>query len=237
MKTPPPILRVLDEKKQIVGTQRSRKHNLQHPYAPKFATFHGKNGQKWPFFGQNLSLLASDKQLKTNPYFKGAGCEKESCSHTQITKTQLQHAYAPKFAIFHEKTAKNGRFWSTIEFFGLRQAVEDPPPIFRVLDAKKQVVGIHRSRTHTLQHAYAPKCAIFHEENGQKWAFFGHILRFFGLRQAVEDHPPYFQGAGCEKAGCRHTQITKKICSMRMHEKVPFFMKKTAKNGRFLVKN
>ena len=38
----PPILRVLDAKKQIVGTHRSRKHNLQHQYAPKFAIFHKK---------------------------------------------------------------------------------------------------------------------------------------------------------------------------------------------------
>ena len=33
----------------------------------KFAIFHGKNGQKCPFFGQKMSFSASDKQLKTPP--------------------------------------------------------------------------------------------------------------------------------------------------------------------------
>ena len=56
---PPPILRVLDVKKQVVVTHRSRKHNLQHPYAPKLAIFHEKNGQQWPFFGQKLGFLGS----------------------------------------------------------------------------------------------------------------------------------------------------------------------------------
>ena len=59
LKTPPPILRVLDVKKQVVVTHRSRKHNLQHPYAPKFAIFHEKNGQQWPFFGQKVGFLGS----------------------------------------------------------------------------------------------------------------------------------------------------------------------------------
>ena len=29
--------------------------------------FHEKTAKNWPFFGQKLSLLASDKQLKTPP--------------------------------------------------------------------------------------------------------------------------------------------------------------------------
>ena len=58
-------------------------------------------------------------------------------------------------------------------FFGLRQAVEDPPPpILRVLDVKKQVVVTHRSRKHNLQHPYAPKFAIFHEKTANN----GHFL-------------------------------------------------------------
>ena len=28
-----------------------------------------KNGQKWPFFGQKMIFLASDKRLKTAPLF------------------------------------------------------------------------------------------------------------------------------------------------------------------------
>ena len=76
--------------------------------------------------------------------------------------------------------------------FGLRQAVEDCPPILRVLDAKKQIAGTHRSRKHNLQHPYAPKFAVFHEKNGHKWPFSRHILIFFGFVQAVEGSPPLF---------------------------------------------
>ena len=65
-------------------------------------------------------------------------------------------------------------------FFGLRQAVEDPPPILRVLDVKKQGVVTHRSHRHNLQHPYAPKFDIFHEKNGQQWPFFGQKLGFLG---------------------------------------------------------
>ena len=36
-----------------------------------------------------------------------------------------------------EKTAKNGHFLVKKWFFGLRQAVEDCPPILRVLDTEK----------------------------------------------------------------------------------------------------
>ena len=49
---------------------------------------------------------------------------------------------------------------------------------------------------------------------------------------------PYFEGAGCEKRDCRDTQIvTHTICNIRMHQNLPFFHEKTAKNGRFSVKN
>ena len=65
-------------------------------------------------------------------------------------------------------------------FFGLRQAVEDCPPILRVLDAKKQIVGTHRSRKHNLQHPCAPKYAIFHEKTANNGHFFGQKLGFLG---------------------------------------------------------
>ena len=52
--------------------------------------FSRKNGQKWPFFAQKLSFLASDKQLKTPPpFFEGAGCEEACCMDTQIAQTQF----------------------------------------------------------------------------------------------------------------------------------------------------
>ena len=152
------------------------------------------------------------------PYFEGAGCKKAGTRERQITKTQFT-AY-----IFHEKTAKNGRFWSKIEFFGLRQAFEDPPPpISRVLDAKKQVLGRHRSRKHNLQHAYAPTFVIFHEKkNGQEWPFFGQRFSFSAPDTHSQTPPPPFEGAGCEKAGCKGTQTTKtqfaaSVCTKTTH--------------------
>ena len=57
LKTPLSIWRVLDTKKQVVEAYISRKHNLQHAYAPKFAIFHEKNGQKWLFFGPKIEIF------------------------------------------------------------------------------------------------------------------------------------------------------------------------------------
>ena len=94
-------MRVLDAKKQVLEAYRSRKHSLQHAYAPKFAIFHGENGQKYPFFGQKMSFSASDKQLKT------------------------------------------------------------PPPILRVLDAKKDVIWTHGAFKHSLQYAELLKRVVF----------------------------------------------------------------------------
>ena len=62
----------------------------------------------------------------------------------------------------------------------------------------------------------------FPSKIGQKRQFFGQKLNFFAFSQAVEDPPPYFEGAGCKKAGCRHTQIRKtqftaSICTKISH--------------------
>ena len=77
----------------------------------KICYFSWKNCQKWPFLGQKLSILASDRQLQS------------------------------------------------------------PPPILRVLDAKKHAVWTHRLPKHNLQHFYAPKSAIF-QQNRRKIAIF-----------------------------------------------------------------
>ena len=84
--------------------------------------------------------------------------------------------------------------------FGLGQAVEDCPPILRVLHAKRKIVGTHRSRKHNLQHPYAPKSAIFHEKTANNGRLSFKSWDFWAL--------PYFEGAECEKADCRETQIT-----------------------------
>ena len=84
---------------------------------------------------------------------------------------------------FMGKLPKMAVSWSKIEYFGLRQAVaEPPPPILRVLDAKKQIVGTHRSRKHNLQHPYAPKYAVFHKKKRPQMALFWSHIDFFWLR-------------------------------------------------------
>ena len=50
---PPPILRVLDPKKQVVEAHRSQKLHLQNPYAPKFAIFHEKMAKSGRFLVKN----------------------------------------------------------------------------------------------------------------------------------------------------------------------------------------
>ena len=82
-------------------------------------------------------------------------------------------------------------FWSKIEFFGFRKTVEDPPSLFlRVLDAKEQVLEAYRSRKHSLQHAYAPKFAIFHQKKGQKCPFFGQKMSFSASDKQLKTPPP-----------------------------------------------
>ena len=67
-----------------------------------------------------------------------------------------------------EKLPKMDVSWSKIEYFGLRQAVAaPPPPILRVLDARKLAVWTRRLPEHNLQHSYAPKSAIF-QQNRRK---------------------------------------------------------------------
>ena len=66
-------------------------------------------------------------------------------------KHNLQHPYAPKYAIFHENRPKMAVFLSNTDFLALYKQFQDPPPpILRVLDAKKQVVVTQRSQKHIL---------------------------------------------------------------------------------------
>ena len=124
-KTPRPILRVLDAKKQVLERDTSRKHNLQH-------TFFLKKRPRMAVYGQKLSFSASDKHLKTPPRISRVlDAKKQVLGRLRSRKHNLQHAYAPTFVIFHEKKRpRMAVFWSKIEFFGARQAFEDPPPHF-----------------------------------------------------------------------------------------------------------
>ena len=66
-------------------------------------------------------------------------------SHKDHKNTLFRHSYAPQFAVCHGKNGKKWPFLGQKMFsFGLGQAVENCPPILRVLDAKKQVVVTHR---------------------------------------------------------------------------------------------
>ena len=180
----PPISRLLDTKKQIGGTHRSRRHNLQHPYATKFAVFHEKNGHKWPFSGHMLIFFGFVQAVEGSPppILRVLDAKKQVVCMHRLRKHNLQHLYAPKLAIFYGKTAKNGRFlvtnWVLWPQTGSCRA--PPPPILRVLDAKKHAVWTHRLSKHNLQHSYAPKSAIF-EQNRRKRAIFLIKNRLFFL--------------------------------------------------------
>ena len=95
-------------KQKVVGTHRSGRQNLQHPYAPKFPIFHGKNGKKWPLFGQQLSFSASDKQLKTpRPILRVLDAKKQVLERHRSRKHNLQHTFfikkRPRMAVFGQK--------------------------------------------------------------------------------------------------------------------------------------
>ena len=76
--------------------------------------------------------------------------EKQIVGTHRSRKHNLQHPYAPKYAIFHQKKAKMAVFLSNIDFLALYKQLKDPPPNLRVLDATKQVVVTQRSRQHIL---------------------------------------------------------------------------------------
>ena len=63
-------------------------------------------------------------------------------------------------------------------FFGLRQAVEDCPPILRVLDAKKQIVGTHANTIYRIRmHQKLP----FFMKKRPTMAILGQKLGFLGF--------------------------------------------------------
>ena len=125
----PRILMVLDTKKQIVGTHRSSKHNLQHPYAPKFAVFHEEKATNGPFLVTYWFFLASYKQLKDPPppILRVLDAKSKLYAHTDYKSTIYSICMHQNLLFFMEKLPKMAVSWSKIEYFGLRQAVTDPP--------------------------------------------------------------------------------------------------------------
>ena len=86
-----------------------------------------------------------------SPILRALDAKKQIVGTHRSHKDNLQHPYAPKYAIFHENRPKMALFLSNIDFLALYKQLKDPsPPILRVLDAKKQVVVTQRSRKHIL---------------------------------------------------------------------------------------
>ena len=79
---------------------------------------------------------------------------------------------------------------------------------------------------------------LFFMEKLPKMAVSWSKIEYFGLRQAVaEPPPPHFEGAGCKKASCGHTKITKthfvaSVCTTICH----FSWKKRLKMAIFWSK-
>ena len=128
--SPPPILRVLDAKKAGCMHARTTKAQSTASVCTKICYFSWKNCQKWPFLGQKLSILASDRQLQSPPpRFEGAGCKTACCVDTPIARTQFTAFLCPKICHFSTKSAKNSHFFyqKLFVFFSLKQAAEPHP--------------------------------------------------------------------------------------------------------------
>ena len=90
--------------------------------SPKIPTFDQKMAIVGRFFHEKWQILV---------HTEAVNCVCVTCMHQNLL-------------FFIGKLPKMAVSWSKIEYFGLRQAVaEPPPPILRVLDAKKHAVWTH----------------------------------------------------------------------------------------------
>ena len=162
----PPILRVLDAKKQIVGTHRSRKHNLQHPYAPKFAVFHEKKRPQMALFWSHIDFfwLCTSSGRIPPPILRVLDAKKASCMHARTTKAQSTACVCTKICYF---SWKNCQKWP---FLGQKLSI---------LASDRHAVWTHRLPKHILQHSYAPKSAIFQQYRQKIAIFLSKIVCFF----------------------------------------------------------
>ena len=75
---------------------------------------------KWPFLGQRLSILASDRQLQSpHPILRVLDAKEHAVWTHRLPKHNLQHSYAPKSAIFQQNRRKIAIFLSKIVCFFL----------------------------------------------------------------------------------------------------------------------
>ena len=101
---------------------------------------------KMAVFGQELSLLASNKELQNPPFLEGFGCNEACCIDTQIAGTQFWAHVCIKMCHFSTKSGTKWPLFVKNNLFGLRQAVNPPPrSILRVLVAREQVIRIRRA--------------------------------------------------------------------------------------------
>ena len=216
---------MLDAEKQVVGTHRTQKHNLQHPYAPKFPIFHKKTARN--------SFSASDRQLKTpRPILRVLDANRQVLERDGSRKHNLQHTFSMK-----KKRPRIAVFGQRLSFLASDKHLKPPPPILRLLEAKKQLLGRHRARKHNSQHTDAPTFVIFHETKRPRMAVFWSKIDFFGARQAFEDPPPILGVLDAEKQVVRAHRRRKHNLHHLYVPKLPIFHEKSAKIGRFLVKN
>ena len=63
----------------------------------------------------------------------------------------------------------------------------------------------------------------FFIKNRPKMAILWSQIRFCDLRQAVQDHPSYFEGAECGTANGMDRQITKKQFTASLYTRMSYF--------------
>ena len=106
---------------------------------------------------------------------------------------------------FMEKLPKMAVSWSNIEYFGLRQAVaEPPPPILRVLDAKKACCVDTPIVQTQLTAFLCPKICHFSTKSAKNSHFiYQKLFVFFSLKQAVKPPPLPIGGCSLQKSEIR----------------------------------
>ena len=97
---------------------------------------------------------------------------------------------------FMEKLPKMAVSCSKIEYFGLRQAVAEPPPHFEGAGCKKSMLCGHTDCPNAIYSILMPQNLPFFNKIGEKKPFFYQKLFVFSsLKQAVE--PPALPIGGC----------------------------------------
>ena len=78
---------------------------------------------------------------------------------------------------------------------------------------------------------------LFFMEKLPKMAVSWSKIESFGLRQAVAEPPPHFEGAGCKNACCVDTPIAQTQFTAFLCPKICHFSTKSAKNSHFFIEN